>query len=189
MAVTTKFNLNKAELSQLAGILKAKPEEIETKFASFAEAAIEEYARMFLGQKVFTRGSDMREYRLFLLIRFAYGNSIPDDQTVCDLFQCTLSQSRALIRSVMSKYQYELHGAIEMALKEAVRGVKRDANKTLVFSDPRENVVAALNKLLATIDPFQHQVTRSIGKLATYELKPSAYSALCKNLNIEEKRF
>lgn len=66
---------------------------------------------MFIGQRVFTRGRDIQEYRLFLLIRGPFGNTIPDDQMVCDLFQTT-TQSRALVRSVMSKYQYELSQAI-----------------------------------------------------------------------------
>jgi hypothetical protein len=189
MAVTTKLTLNEEELAQLAGILKTKPAEIERKFASFAEAAVEEYARMFLGQKVFTRGSDIREYRLFLLIRRAFGNSLPDEQTVCDLFQCTISQSRALIRSVMSKYQYELRGAVETALKEAIKGVRKDANGSLVFTVASENVVAALNKLLAAVDPSQDQVVRSTGKLATYELKPAAYIALSKQLALNAKQF
>lgn len=187
MAVTTNLNLNKEELAQLAGILKMKPVEIEAKFASFADAAVEEYARMFLGQKVFTRGSDIREYRLFLLIRRAFGNLLPDEQTVCDLFQCTLSQSRALIRSVTSKYQYELRDAIETALKEAIKGVRKDSNGKLVFTVASENIVAGLNRLLAALDLSQDEVIRSAGKLATYELKPAAYTALCKRLNLTAK--
>ena len=106
MKLSIEVKFDPAEEAALAGILKKGPAELNAAFAPYATAAVHEYVSMFLGQKVFTRGSDIREYRLFLLIRIAFENSIPDEQKVCALFQCTLSQSRALLRAVMSKYQY-----------------------------------------------------------------------------------
>jgi len=37
---------------------------------------------MFIGQQVFTRGADIREYRLFLLIEQPFDAHIPDEQRV-----------------------------------------------------------------------------------------------------------
>ena len=176
--------LTSAEEAQLAGILKKKVSEIAVAFTPYAEAAVEEYFRMFLGQKVFTRGSDVREYRLFLLIRTAFGNQIPDEQSICALFQCTLSQSRALLRAVMSKYQYELRTAIEDTLQLTVRNVRADPNGAFLVTANNENIVAELNKVLASIDGAQDQVAKKTGKLATYELQPAAYQALCKQFGV-----
>lgn len=78
--------LSDLEESQLAMILGANPEELQVKLESVAKAAIQEYIRMFLGQKVFTRGSDFQEYRLYLLIRELFGNLVPSEQQVCALF-------------------------------------------------------------------------------------------------------
>src|SRR6266481_3704504 len=112
MKIEIDFSLTKAEAKQLADIIGAENvEKLAQAIAPHARAAIREYAQMFLGQKVYTRGSDIREFRLFLLIREAFGNKIPDEQDVCGLFQCSTNQARALIRAVMSKYQYELHNA------------------------------------------------------------------------------
>jgi len=177
ITVTVNLNLGSTEEADLAKILREE-KGWPKGFANYVIAAAEEYARMFLGQKVFTRGSDMREYRLFLLIRTAFGNQIPDEQTVCDLFQCTLSQSRALLRAVMSKYQYELSKAISDTLKGVLLKAKEDKAKgTFILAVNNESVVAELNKTLAR-QPGQDEIARQTGKLGTYELQPAAYEFL-----------
>src|SRR5207244_13298060 len=85
--------------------------------APFAAAALHEVVTMFLGQKVFTRGSDILEYRLFLLVQHAFGNRVPTEKQVSKLFQTTATASRALIRSVMSQHQYQLQDAIGASLR------------------------------------------------------------------------
>ena len=111
MAITVDLPLNAEEKAQLAGILRCDPDALDAVLAPYAAAALEEYARMFIGQRVFTRGSDIHEYRLFLLIKQPLEGRIPDEQQVSDLFQTTATQSRSLIRSVLAKYQYELQEA------------------------------------------------------------------------------
>jgi hypothetical protein len=187
MKIAAELKLNDDEAAQLAGILAIKPKELDAAFSGFAAAALEEYVRMFLGQKVFTRGSDIREYRLFLLIRSAFGNTIPDEQMVCALFQCTQAQSRTLLRAVMSKYQYELSAAIEASLKKAVESVHKNANGVFVVTVKSENLVGELNKILASTADAQDEVLRLAGKLATYELMPAAYAALCKRFGVKQK--
>jgi hypothetical protein len=91
--------------------------------AKYADAAAEEYIRMILGQRVFTRGQDIREYRLYLLVKHVFAGKLPTEQQICSLFQTTTTQSRALLRAVMSKYQYELQEAIYDTLREGQRVV------------------------------------------------------------------
>ncbi|MEY2487739.1 MAG: hypothetical protein QOH39_3387 [Verrucomicrobiota bacterium] len=184
MKLNVELNLASQEENELRKILKKDASEWPAGLKPYAEAAALEYIRMFLGQKVFTRGSDIREYRLFLLIRTAFKSAIPDEQTVCALFQCTLSQSRGLLRAVMSKYQYELSEAITGTLTELLRRVKKNVSGALVVTINNESVVGELNKVLTMVDAGQDQVARQTGKLATYELKPDAYRKLCENFGI-----
>jgi hypothetical protein len=183
--LTITINLTDQEEAQLAGILGKKPSQLPDALVVYSQAAVEEYIRMFLGQKVFTRGADIREFRLFLLIRTAFSNRIPNEQEVSALFQCTHSQSRALIRAVMSKYQYDLNNAIESTLEQTVRQVRKDPNGKLLVTIGSENIVDAMNQRLASIDGAQDQVVRKIGKLATYELTRAAYQALCDQFKIK----
>jgi hypothetical protein len=113
--------LSDEEKTQLAGILRCQVGELDAVLASYATAALEEYTRMFIGQRAFTRGADIQEHRLFLLIKEPFENQIPDEQRVSNLFQTTATQSRSLIQSVMSKYQYELQDAINSSLTSTVQ--------------------------------------------------------------------
>jgi hypothetical protein len=186
LTVTVNLTLSSEEEANLRRILgQEKDPDWPKGFASYASAAVEEYARMFLGQKVFTRGSDVREYRLFLLIQNAVDKSIPDEQTVCALFQCTLSQSRALFRAVMSKYQYGLSNIIADTIKAVLASAVKDKETGIfLLTVNNETVVAELNKVLALEDPAQDEVARQSNKLRTYELQPSAYQSLCKKFKV-----
>ena len=186
--ITIELKLTSQEELQLAGILGKDVANLSQALAPHAQAALQEYLRMYLGQKVFTRGADMREYRLFLLVSTAFANRIPDEATVSALFQCTQSQSRALLRAVMSKYQYDLNKAIDDTLRDAVRGVRRDPGGKYILIAKSENIVDALNRLLASVDVSQDQVVRRSGKLGTYELTPSAYDALCTRFGIKAQK-
>jgi hypothetical protein len=185
MKIQTELQLDNSETKQLAGIINVKPNQLEKGLEPFARAAIQEYVQMFLGQKVFTRGSDTREFRLFLLIREAFGNKIPNEQKVCDLFQCSTTQARSLIRSVMSKYQYDLHEAIEVTLSETVRRVALDNQGALTVVINSENLVDALNRDLASIDGSLPQVAKKKNTVSTYELQNSSYLRLCDHYEIQ----
>lgn len=193
MTLNLQINLTPQEDNQLKAILKqiaktnpssASPFKWPDTLEAYAQAAVLEHVRMFIGQKVFTRGSDIREYRLSLLIGAAFNGFIPDEQTVSALFQCTLTQSRALIRAVMSKYQYDLSKAIRDTLTQVLQSVKMNRNNALVAAINNESIVAELNKVLALVDSAQDQIVRQTGKLATYELKPDAYKQLCNYFGI-----
>jgi hypothetical protein len=187
MNIKIDLDLSAEELKQLAGILGAKSSELSNRLQPFVKAAAQEYVQMFLGQKVFTRGSDTREFRLFLLIHEAFDNKIPDEQQVCDLFQCSTTQARALIRAVMSKYQYDLQEAIVGTIKDRIKHVTEGDGDTWAVIINNENVVDAMNRDLASIDGSLPQVARKKNTVSTYELKNSSYVKLCKHYDLEPR--
>lgn len=167
------------ERKQLAQILNCKPNEVAGKLKAFSEASTEEYVRMILGQRVFTRGQDVREYRLYLLIRHVFEGQLPTEQQISALFQTTTSQSRALLRAVMSKYQYELQDAISASLTAALSTASR-SNDTgpWTLTVDSENVIDALNRRLAATDGTLPQIVRAKNTITTYEIQNSAYQKL-----------
>src|ERR1039458_7388469 len=108
MTISVTPHLTSVERDQLAQILACEVSELDQVLSSYGSAALEEYVRMILGQRVFTRGSDILEHRLLLLVKEAFGGRIPDEQRVSALFQLSSTGSRSLIRAVLAKYQYEL---------------------------------------------------------------------------------
>jgi len=187
MQVNAELDIDATESLELAKILTCTVEELADKLALFASAAIQEYVSMFRGQKVFTRGSDINEYRLFLLITKAMGNRIPDEQDVCRLFQTSTTESRALIRAVMSKYQYLLREAIDSSMRQIIQTAHQEEadgpHEVIVNS---VNVVEELNRLLASIDGALQPIAKKRGSVSTYEISPTSYERLNTRLNLHE---
>lgn len=180
MQLTIDLSLNDSEVEQLAGTLACNKEQLPATFGRFATAAAQEYARMMLGQKVFTRGRDIQEYRLFLIVRHAFDEVIPNEQQISGLFQTTASESGALVRSVMSKYQYELQNAINGTCRSVLEGVHLDSAGGLSVVIASSNLVGKLNLELAGIDGTLPQIAKKRGTVSTYFMEKSSYRALCQ---------
>lgn len=186
--ITASLQLSPGEAGTLAQILGCPENDLPTHLSAFASAAVTEYATMFLGQKAYRRGTDILEYRLFLLIKNAFGNRIPDEQRICALFQTTPSESRSLVRSVTSKFQYDLKPAIESSIKAHVANAtqrEKGGRWTAVINS--QNLVEEMNQVLAGIDGGLPPVVRKRGSISTYEIAPSSYSRLCEHLGVEQK--
>ena len=81
MPIRVNHGLRADEAQKLAGIIGCEENRLDAVLSSYASAALQEYlAKMILGQKVFTRGADIREYRLFLMIKYVFDNQLPDEQ-------------------------------------------------------------------------------------------------------------
>lgn len=186
MQITTNLTLTAAEEAEISAILGCNAADLNDRLNSCLGASINEYLAMFRGQRVFKRGSDMLEYRLLLLIETAFNGVIPDERTVSSLFQTTLTESRSLIRSVISKYQYQLKSHVERTLSSSLIAANRQNNTqdyTVVINS--QNVVDELNKSLADIDGSLSPVIKKKGSVSTYEISPSSYNRLCAKFNVQ----
>lgn len=185
MQITSNINLTPAEEAEIATILECAASDLNSKLNTYFSASIKEYLSMIRGQKVFTRGSDMREYRLLLLIENAFDGVIPDEKTVSNLFQTTLNESRGLIRAVMSKYQYQLRTFIETTLCAALKlATRQNASGEYSVVINSQNVVSELNKILADIDGGLTPIAKRKGSVSTYEIAASSYNKLCSRFKI-----
>jgi hypothetical protein len=186
MSIKVEHGLGPDDSAKLAGILRCKPGDLDRVLGPYVTAALQEYIRMFVGQRVFTRGADIREYRLLLLILNAFGNKIPDEQRISDLFQTTASQSRALIRSVMSKYQYELSSAIKATIADTIKSANQSKpGADYEFTVNNQNVVEAMNRTLASLQGTWPQVAAKTGTVSTYVIKPSSRDKLVEHYDIK----
>lgn len=186
MQITTTLTLTAAEEAEVSAILGCDVADLNDRLNLCLGASIQEYLAMFRGQKVFKRGSDLLEYRLLLLIETAFNGVIPDERTVSSLFQTTLTESRSLIRSVISKYQYQLKPHVERTLSSSLTTANRQDNTqdyTVVINS--QNVVDELNKALADIDGNLSSVSKKRGSVSTYEISPSSYNRLCAKFNVQ----
>jgi hypothetical protein len=177
------MELNIDETKQLAATFGCEETNLDSQIAKYSAAAQEEYVRMILGQRVFTRGRDILEYRLYLLIKNVFDGRLPSDQQISSLFQTTTTQSRGLLRAVMSKYQYELQDAIRGTLREVLRTARNDPNSDdhLIIVDS-ENVIESLNRQIIAIDGTLRQVTKLRNSASTYVIAADSYTELVEHL-------
>jgi hypothetical protein len=192
VAISFEIDFTEQEHALLQNILESDGQSFEEVMNGISTAAFEEYIRMFVGQKVFTRGTDFKEYRLFLIIKQALNNRIPNEELVSNLFQLTSSESRSLVRSVMSKYQYELTEAIESSLKQTILNATPEqvgnAIESYSLDIKTESIVKELNRILGHIDGNLPQITKKQGTYSTHILKPSSYNRLVGFFHILEEQ-
>lgn len=172
--------LGSGERKQLAATLGCGVGDLSRVLKGYTAAATEEYVRMILGQRVLTRGQDIREYRLSLLIVHVFGGRLPSEQQISDLFQTTTSQSRALLRAVMSKYQYELQEAIRGSLRDELHRAERAGDAEWLLTCDSENIIEALNREVVKIDGSLPPISKSRGTVGAYDVPNSTYQALLK---------
>jgi len=186
MTIEIDLDLSPEDERELASILKCDPMNLGNALSGYCSAAAKEYVSMFLGKKVFTRGSDISEYRLSLLVESAFDGAIPSEQDVCRLFQLTENRASALIRAMMSKYQYQLRDSISQSLRALVRSAEyNQEDENFEISVHSKNLIDELNRILAEIDTSLPPVQRKRGSIATYVISTSSYLRLCERFDLE----
>jgi|SRR5690554_2607051 len=168
-------------VSDLIEIVKCRKEDFETHLSRIASAATEEYIRMMLGEKSFSRGSDIREYRLCLLIQHFFNGRIPDERTISSLFQTTLTESRTLLRSTLAKYHYTLERAVIDSIKDIILSdFNKDDDGNRILINAPDNIIEEMNKRISEIDGTHKPITKQRGSLQVYLIPPATYSSLHK---------
>jgi len=186
LKLVTTIDISPQEQAVIAEIIGCTSADLNTKLNAYVAASIEEYLAMIQGQRAYKRGSDILEYRLFLLMKHVFNGTIPDERTVCRLFQTSITGSRSLIGSVLSKYQYQ----IRIYAKTTMQNTLHSATRTNPFDSytaviKSQNIVEELNKLLADIDGRLTPITKMRGSISTYEIAASSYNDLCTRLNVQ----
>jgi hypothetical protein len=178
------MRLSDDERQQLAATLGCVLNDLDAEVQKYSTAATEEYLRMILGQRTFSRGQDIREYRLCLLIREVFAGRLPTEQQVGSIFKTTITQSRALLRSTISKYQYELQPYVRLTLKEVLdRSIEvPDSGGRRQITVDSDNIIAALNREIIMMDGTLPQVAKMKNTASTYQIAKSSYASLCERL-------
>lgn len=177
--ITIDLDLSSDEEAEISAILGCETANLADEIKKCSTAATFEYLAMIRGQKVFKRGTDILEYRLLLLIQNYYQGVIPDEADVTQLFQTTLTESRSLIRSVISKYQYLLRTAVDQTMLTLLNAAESE-NDSLPYEVviKSQNLVDELNRLISDIDGSLPSVAKKRGSVSTYEIKRSSYTQL-----------
>jgi hypothetical protein len=159
---------------------------------SFAEvlnkvtlAALDEYRQMFLGMGLPSRANEIREYRLFYLIKRFFQQRIPDELEVASMFQLPITRSKNLILNVLTRFRYDLLEEINSTLRATIGEAEEidDGRQYRVFI-ASTNMVDELNRIIARSGRRYRQLTRVRNEPNEYLIAPDSYEHLFRELGL-----
>lgn len=149
----------------------------------FVLAALAEYKEMLLGSGVPSRSEEVKQFRLYCLLRHFFKNRIPTEVQVSSMFQLTDSQSRSLLRNTRSRYRQRIESQVRDTLKATIQRAQlvNTTYEVVIYSD---NVVEALNALIEQHAPGCSYLSKAAKTARTYELSQDTHSQLCTILGL-----
>jgi hypothetical protein len=180
MKITFDYVMEKEEEDLLIKTLGCTSSDLAATLGLHARSALGEYVECYLGRKALTRGTDILEHRLVLLIQHAFENRIPGESKVSQLFQTTPAASRTLIRNVLAKYRNQL----EMASTGSVKSVLESATwpgggSTSYQVNAAPNLVELLNQRLTMEDAKLKPISRTADSAGVFDIDRYTYDKLC----------
>lgn len=149
-------------------------------------AAIDEYRDMLLGMGVPSRANEIKEYRLFHLIKYFYKKRIPEEMEISILFQLSESRSRTLLQNVLARFRFFLTEPLDATLKQIIDSAQEREDHIYEVLIKSPSFVDELNRRLITENPRFPKVTKVRGETNTYSIKPDPYDFLSKHFAVKE---
>ncbi|MDQ0272755.1 hypothetical protein J2S17_004648 [Cytobacillus purgationiresistens] len=181
--------LDEGEKEKLRALFKTNNEvEFKTALQGIAYSAITEYKEMLLGKGLPTRADEIKQHRLYHLIKHYFNGRIPSEAEVSSMFQLTDSESKALIRNVKTKFRYQLEKEISYTLRNVISSAEFNESKNeyhvVIQSD---NVLEELNRLISTYAPQLDPITKVRGSARKFQISEDSYALLENKLNAEQE--
>lgn len=184
MKFTVELEIDDGDLARLESATGKTGEALQDVLPKHAQAALTEYVAQYVGRRALSRGTDILEHRLHLLIRHAFDNEVPTEAQVSDLFQTTAAQSRTLIRNTLSRYRFDLATALEATVKATLEAAK-PGKGVFLLEIKSAQVLDALKSKLEQEHPGQVPIART-RDASTWTLKPVSYAKLCGSFGATE---
>jgi hypothetical protein len=164
-----------AKLKNLFGT--ATDEEFSEALGKVTCAALTEYRDMFLGMGLPSRADEIRQHRLFHLIKKYFPQRLPSEAEVSAMFQLPQAQSRSLIRYVMTRFHYDLEAEVRNTLRAVIKSAQQsgDSYQVVIQSD---NVVEELNRIIGIKAPKCDPITKVKNMARTYTIAPDSNEVL-----------
>lgn len=169
----------RVRLCNLFGIENGDNNEFKDAIEQISHAAIVEYKEMLLGKGLPTRADEIRQHRLLHLIKYYFLGRIPTEVEVSAMFQLTETESRSLIKSVKTRFRYELLQEISQTLRCVIESATQrnegEPYKVVIQSD---NVLEELNQIIEKEAPHCYPITKCRSTARTYEITEDSYQVI-----------
>jgi len=155
-------------------------------------SALDEYLDMFLGMGLPSRSNEIREYRLFYLIKRYFAPRIPDELEVSLMFQLPISRAKSLILYTITRFRYNLEDEIKYTLRDIVGSVEPIEHEGMIAEYRvfigSENMVDELDRIITREGSIKFRRLAKIrGESNKYSIDPDSYGVLAKVLQAQDE--
>lgn len=174
------------EKNKLMRLLETRnDEEFSNALGKIVFAALDEYKEMFLGMGMPSRASEIREFRLYHLIKRFFNGRIPDELEVSSMFQLPESRSKNLILYVLTRFRYDLENDIQNTLIQIINEAeyKKEINEYRVYIGSK-NMVEELDRIIARGGVRYKRLIKISGESNMYSIAADSYNIIRKSLRI-----
>jgi uncharacterized small protein (DUF1192 family) len=177
------------EIERLKSIFKVKDDaDLVAALNRLALAALDEYHNMLLGKDLPTSAVEIRQFRLYYLIKHYFLGRLPSEVEVSSLFQISLARSKSLITNTLARFRNFLDIELIRSLQETLLNAEsvKEGKEYRLYIDSA-HVVEELDRRIATLDTKLKRLNKVRSEANVYTLAPDSYDGLCKLLNIQPK--
>lgn len=179
--------LDEQEIQKLMTLFNCQSdEEFNLALKNVTLAALTEYKEMLLGKGLPTRADEIKQHRLFHLVKHYFQGVMPTEAEVSSMFQLTETESRALIRNVRTRFRYQLEAEILNTLQQTVISAELNEDKYHVVIQS-DNVLEELNRVVSTNAPQLDPITKVRGSARKYQISEDTYELLGNVLGINQE--
>lgn len=179
--------LDEQEIQKLMTLFNCQShEEFNLALKNVTLAALTEYKEMLLGKGLPTRADEIKQHRLFHLVKHYFRGVMPTEAEVSSMFQLTETESRALIRNVRTRFRYQLEAEILNTLQQTVISAELNEDKYHVVIQS-DNVLEELNRVVSTNAPQLDPVTKVRGSARKYQISEDTYELLSNVLGVNQE--
>jgi len=149
LAVEVRVDVAESDRNRVEVILGRNLSEEEL-WSGLGRAALREYVQMVCGSQAPTRGSDMLENRLVLLVK-ELGEVFLEEETVAQAFQLTRTRARSLMRTTFARHRLSIEGVMQKTIQRVLKRAKpggKDARGTFTVGPIPPLVLEKLNEAL-----------------------------------------
>lgn len=186
--ISFDIELDESVVSKLDSTMHCGADSREANLNKYAKAAFCEYTYMTAGDKVFTRFTDLQEYRLYLLVKNYFEGLIPSDQMVASFFHIPYTRAQSLTRSMVSRYRNELDSAMCDTAREILSKAQEgedDRVKGRIVPIRNGNMLEELNDVIASKGSDNKPITKQKNTMSNYIIPESSFELLCDHYRLD----
>lgn len=173
------------EKNLLKNVLRCQNgEELEQALLGVGRAAMTEYLEMFLGKQLPTRADEMRERRLFHLLKHYFTGRIPNETEIATMFQLTESGSRSLLRNARTKFKFDLEEELQNTVCATLLTARQKEGDYRVVIQS-ENILEELRQTVSIKAPELDQISKVKNSAGVYSIPEDTFAILCANYGID----